>query len=56
MPHRALGFAQLAALRAVFGGATDGDSAFSLPEDVGLPWDEYTTCFATGSNATECMQ
>ena len=55
-PHRALGFAQLAALRTVFGGADDGGAAFALPEDVGLPWDEYTRCFSSGSNATECQQ
>ena len=54
-PHRELGFAQLAALRAAFAGVGDED-VFLLPEDVGLPFDEFTTCFASGSDAPECTQ
>ena len=54
-PHRELGFAQLAALRAAFAGVGDED-VFLLPDDVGLPFDEFTTCFASGSDAPECTQ
>jgi hypothetical protein len=51
-PHRELGFARLDAIRAALAPGAP-PMQWLLPEDVGLAWDAYTTCFS-GVNATPC--
>ena len=51
-PHRQYGFARYDAIRSLLS-PTARAMEWLLPEDVGLAWDEYTTCF-NGRNETPC--
>jgi hypothetical protein len=51
-PHREHGFARLDAIRAALAPGAP-PKQWLLPEDVGLGWDAYRSCFS-GANSTPC--
>ncbi len=53
-PHRQYGFSRYDAIRSVLAPSAMMNE-WLLPEDVGLPWDKFTSCF-NEFNVTPCLE